>query len=172
VEDKQKGEDAMKIKEGDICRVNMDIVKQESENFGGEHWLRNVQNAVRRGLEKVEVSNVKGNIAIVYSTHPADAMLGPVSIPVRALKIANVMDEILAMDDNALIPRDVVAQVCGGCAEKMDKQNIRALRASVIKTAYNEFQTKDSIKAAVKEFRGVSQVPQLELTKVPNKEGA
>ena len=84
----------------------------------------------------------------------------------------NMLDKVLAMEDTVLVPRDVVAQICGSCAEKMDKSNLTALRASVIKQAYKNFQAKDgdSISAAVKDFRATSQVPQLDLTKVPNKE--
>lgn len=165
-----KREATMNVKEGDICTVNMGVIRSESssKDFGTGNWVKVVRDTVKYGDGQVKVDEIRGDSAMV-SAVGGGAILGPVQVPIRALKVASVMDKILAMDDNTLVPRDVVAQICGSCAEKMDRQKMTALRASVIKAAYNDFQAKDSVKAAMKDFRGTSEVPQLELTKIPNK---
>lgn len=54
----------------------------------------------------------------------------------RVIKMASIMDVVLCLADDEYVPRSVVAQICSACAEKMERQGIKAVRASVIKKAF------------------------------------
>ena len=172
-----KREATMNVKEGDICTVDMGVARAAlPKGVPSMHQFRILRDTVKYGDGQVKVVSVRGDDAMVEAVG-GGALLGAVQVPIRALKVASkvasTLEKVLAMDDAVLVPRDVVAQICGSCAEKMERQHLTALRASVIKEAFMSFQAKDgmdSITAAVKEFRSTSQVPQLELTKVPDKE--
>ncbi len=57
------------------------------------------------------------------------------------------IDRILAMRDTDMVPREMVADVCGACAEKMANQKIRAIQAGVIKEALTESELKSAVKS-------------------------
>ena len=61
----------------------------------------------------------------------------------------DIKDRVLAMRDNEHISRADVAQLCASCAEKMARNNIRSVKASVVKDVI----VKHEMRAALAEIR-------------------
>lgn len=60
----------------------------------------------------------------------------------------STLDKILAMNDEAFVSREQVAEICADCAEKMAKKGMKAVRAGIIKAALVD----NEVKAAVQGF--------------------
>jgi hypothetical protein len=61
------------------------------------------------------------------------------------------LDKILAMDDEAFVSREQVAEICADCAEKMEKKGLKAVRAGIIKAALVDSEVKAAVQGFSKE---------------------
>jgi hypothetical protein len=70
------------------------------------------------------------------------------------------LDTILAMKDDALVPIEVVAEICSICAEKMQNRGLRAMRASIIKEALRDSEVKNAVRTRQKGLMKMPNVTQ------------
>lgn len=112
---------------------------------------------VNGGNKVISIQEWRG-IAAIDSTkgwHPEPVKISKEDIPENLLKKiekkANMsnksaMDSVLAMRDTDMVPREMVTEVCGNCAEKMRREGMRAIRASIIKEALIGSEIKKAMK--------------------------
>ena len=154
---KESGTRRMAFQRNDVCYVNMSIIRQEIPLHGGPQWYKDLRRTIQRGWGLVKIWNMKDSEAEVIANHPLGTADGSILVPLRALKLAkekkmpSVMDVVLCLADDEYVPRSIVAQICSVCAEKMEKQGIKAVRASVIKKAFANSQKR---KAAYQSGKG------------------
>ena len=75
------------VSEGDICTVNMAIIRSQSakRDFGTGNWVKVVRDTVRMGDGQVKVEEVIGDEAMVVAVG-GGAIMGAVKVPVSALQ--------------------------------------------------------------------------------------
>jgi len=82
--------DEAQINAGDVCSVDLKIVKTEAAKQGtpGQHWLKTVTDAVKKG-GNVKILRIIGDVAEVESTFIMQAMIGSFNVPLKALTPVN-----------------------------------------------------------------------------------
>jgi len=66
---------------------------------------------------------------------------------VRAVASDNPLESVMAMKDSAFVPRETVAKLCSSCAEKMERDGLKALRAGFIKGAVVDCELRNATQA-------------------------
>ncbi len=79
------------MKRDDIVKIDMGAVRRDDRAFGvpGRHWMKVIRQTLKYGDGKVKIVKIQGDYADVVADGPG-AVLGIVSVPVRALKKASL----------------------------------------------------------------------------------
>lgn len=92
----------MAVSEGDICSVDMRVIKEEDSRrgMGMGHWMKVVKDTVKMGDGQVKVVKIRGSDAEIVADSPMGAVMGGATVPVKALKMASSR---VAVDDTRVL---------------------------------------------------------------------
>lgn len=79
------------VDQGDLCSVDMAVIRREDvrRGMGMGHWLKVVRDTVHYGGGLVKVLKVWRDEADVIADGPMGAVMGSVTVPVQALRVAS-----------------------------------------------------------------------------------
>lgn len=140
----------MNIKEGDICTVNMNVIRNHAQRdgFAGSHWMKVVRDTVKMGGGEVRVSEVISNYDVMVVAVGAGAIMGAAKVPVEALKVVGkqAMNKNLVAKELLSVAKELVSQNLENVKtlEKLtDRELTRAIRDAIIaeEGAINQYET-------------------------------
>lgn len=83
---------ATTVKEGDICTVDMGVIRRRSQEFDPSgNWANVVRKTVQQGRGRVKVQEViwlpSVDLVKCVADHPMGGVMGPAEIPIEALRV-------------------------------------------------------------------------------------